>query len=266
MKKIGFIGAGNMATAMIKGMVNSQTVLPHNIVAFDTNQHKCADLQQTLGTGCADSVAALIGQVDIVILAVKPNVLLPVLKQNSAALQPQQLLVSIAAGISLEQMMHCCTAATKIVRVIPNTPALVGEGMTALTANEFVTESELAQVQALFDCLGRVMRLPEDKMHTVTGVSGSSPAYAFMFIDALADAGVAGGLTKAQSLELAAQTLLGAAKMVLETGEHPVVLKDQVCSPGGTTIAAVKTLEDKGFRSAVINGALAAMEKSRQLG
>ncbi|MDF7675543.1 pyrroline-5-carboxylate reductase [Neisseriaceae bacterium ESL0693] len=265
MSKIGFIGAGNMATAMIKGIIGSGQVKPADIVVFDSSKPKAYALRDQLGIESAISHHDVTSQAEVIILAVKPDVVLSVLKQDSAHLRKEQVVVSIAAGVSLAQLMQAAPENTKLVRVMPNTPALVGAGMSALTANDQVTAEEQAQIQALFESFGQVVWLPEAKMHAVTGVSGSGPAYGFMFIEALADAGVVGGLTRQQSLQLAAQTLMGAAKMVLETGEHPAILKDNVCSPGGTTIEAVKTLEDQKFRSAIINAALAAMEKSKAL-
>ena len=200
----------------------------------------------------------------ILILAVKPFVFPKLLEDLKAQLNEQQLVVSIAAGVTIAQMEEVL-GQRKIVRVMPNTPALVGEGMTSISNNPHVTVEEAAEIQKLFESMGKAAQVPESMIDAVIGVSGSSPAYTYLFIEALADGAVAEGMTRQMAYEFAAQAVLGAAKMVLETKEHPGVLKDNVSSPGGTTIQAVKTLEENGFRAAVMKAVHAAAEKNRQM-
>lgn len=264
-KKIGFIGTGNMANAIIHGIINSGIAPASQIVVFDVDTSKTQALSAEVGTVTAQSAPELTNACDIVFLAIKPHIVPAVLKEIASTIKSNHVLVSIAAGVTLGQLAEQAGYNAKIVRVMPNTPAMVNAGMSSLTANSLVEEQELADITAIFNSFGRSAVVPENLIHAVTGISGSSPAYVFMFIEALADAGVLGGLPRAQAYQFAAQTVLGAAKMVLETGDHPAMLKDMVCSPGGTTIEAVKTLEEKGFRSAVIEAVVSCMDKSKKL-
>lgn len=264
MKTIAFIGAGNMAKAIIKGLIQSELYQPKEILVYNHRyEPTLKQLEQDLGITptleLSEAAAA-----SILILAVKPFVFPKLLEDLKAQLNEQQLVVSIAAGVTIAQMEEVL-GQRKIVRVMPNTPALVGEGMTSISNNPHVTVEEAAEIQKLFESMGKAAQVPESMIDAVIGVSGSSPAYTYLFIEALADGAVAEGMPRQMAYEFAAQAVLGAAKMVLETKEHPGVLKDNVSSPGGTTIQAVKTLEENGFRAAVMKAVHAAAEKNRQM-
>lgn len=258
--KIGIIGAGNMSAAITKGLLAAgypKDTLFVSDIAPDKLQAAAA-----LGvrTGTNEEAAAF---ADTLILAVKPGIYekaLPPLAAHSRG----KLVISIAAGITIGFVASLLPDA-RIVRVMPNTPALVGAGMAALSFAPTCTKADIEHATALFSSLGRCVVVPESLMDAVVSVSGSGPAYAYMLINAMAQGGVLGGLSKKDALLLAAQTVYGAAKMVLETGEHPAVLCDNVCSPGGTTIAAVEALEQCGFTAAVITAEKKCAEKSAQL-
>jgi pyrroline-5-carboxylate reductase len=210
-------------------------------------------------------VESLAREVDILFGAVKPNVILKVLKDLAGQLKKDVLVVSIAAGVTLDSLASVLGHDRKIIRVMPNTPSLVNEGMTSVTPNVLVEAHEVDEVVGIFESFGKAAVVNEYLIHAVVGVSGSAPAYVFMFIEAMADAAVLGGMPRAQAYQFAAQAVKGSAQMVLETGKHPGELKDMVCSPGGTTIEAVKVLEEKGFRAAVINAMQQCMAKSEAL-
>lgn len=264
-RKLGFIGVGNMANAIIHGVVGNQIAAAEDISVFDVNDSKMEAMQKKIGVSPLASMLDLAERSDMIFLSVKPHIVPHVLKKISARITDSKIIVSIAAGVPLQRLEEHVGHPAKIIRVMPNTPALVNAGMSSLTANEQVNRQELAEVEAIFNSFGRSAIVPESHIHAVTGVSGSGPAYVFLFIEALADAGVLGGLPREQAYTFAAQTVLGAAKMVLETDEHPGLLKDKVCSPGGTTIEAVRILEEKGLRSAVIEAAVSCMKKSHLL-
>ena len=209
--------------------------------------------------------AAKARKADILFLAVKPGVFATVIPQIRDVCKEGQVVVSIAAGQTLASITDLFGRQIKLVRSMPNTPALVGEAMSAVTPNEKISPEELQEVMAIFESFGKAEIVPETMMDAVVGVSGSSPAYVYLFIEAMADAAVADGMPRKQAYKFAAQSVLGAAKMVLETGEHPGVLKDAVCSPGGTTIAAVAELEKSGLRSSVIEAQRACVQKSRDM-
>ncbi len=259
--KIGFIGAGNMASAIVGGMVHGSVLPPEQILLYDPMMEKTRRLEKELGVRAMEDCAQMVGQCDMLVLAVKPAVAGGVLAQFYAALS-HRALISIAAGWTSDMLKGALEPSTRVLRVMPNTPALVGAGMTALSLAHSLSDEEAAFAEKLFGALGRVAWVQEHQMEAVIGLSGSGPAYVYMFIEAMADAGVASGLPRAQAYELAAQTVLGSAKMVLETGSHPGELKDAVCSPAGTTIAAVRSLEKDGFRSAVMEAVLASTEKA----
>ena len=264
-KMIGFIGAGNMGSAMIDGICKSSEVTTSQIIASDYSQESLERLKNTYAIDTTPANETVAQRSDILFLSVKPNKLDEVIPQIAAHIKNTCIVVSIAAGQSIATIESLFGRDIKIIRAMPNTPALVGAGMSALCANKNVTEAELNDVISLFNCFGKAEVVPESLMDAVTGISGSSPAYVYMFIEAMADAAVADGMPRAQAYRFAAQAVYGSAKMVLETGKHPGELKDMVCSPGGTTIAAVKVLEEKGFRSAVIEAQCACVEKSRSL-
>lgn len=259
---IGFIGTGNMAVPIIEGMINGAVVRPEEIL-LDKNRSRAAALHEKLGVTLCDGLAELVKASDVLVLAVKPNVVAKVLKEAGEGLQGKAIL-SVAAGWSTEMLAKAAPGA-RVLRVMPNTPALVGEGMTAMSKAHTLSEEECKLAERIFSAFGRAVWVEEYMMEAVIGVSGSGPAYAFMFIEAMADGGVMKGLPRKAAQELAAQTLLGAAKMVLESGKHTGELKDMVCSPGGTTIAAVHALEKGGFRSAVIDAVAASADKAEAM-
>ena len=274
--KLGIIGTGNMGSAILKGYLKAKPEAAQDVMILAKDPVKLASLAEETGTVAADSVESLVFESDVVLFAVKPYQFDDVLPLAQKGWSPEKLAVSVAAGITLQRLeeglsgvgntgMITEASAVKAVRTMPNTPALVGEAMTAVCKNAAVTEDDLAFVMDLFGSIGKAEVVSESLMDSVIAVSGSSPAYVYMFIEALADAAVAEGMPRKQAYTFAAQAVLGSAKMVLETGLHPGVLKDQVCSPGGTTIEAVTVLEDLGLRSAVASAARAAAQKSRDM-
>lgn len=263
--KIGFIGCGNMAGAIIGGIVKKGLAEKGDLIASAKTEQTRARIAETLGITAAANNCEVVRKSDIIILAVKPVYMEEVIEEITDCMTPEKIVVALAPGKTLEWMDLTFGKPTKLVRTMPNTPALVGEAMTALCANEFVTEEELGTVEKIFQSFGKTSVVPENMIDVVVGVSGSAPAYVFMFIEALADAAVADGMARKQAYAFAAQAVLGSAKMVLETGMHPGELKDMVCSPAGTTIEAVRVLEEKGLRSAVLEGARAAVRKAREM-
>lgn len=264
-KKVGFIGCGNMAKAIINGMIASQIISPGNIWVFDRKAETNHSMAQQYGLNAADNLESMAKEVDILVSAVKPKVTLKILGSIAGNLNKDSLVVSVAAGVTLDALATVLGHDRKIIRVMPNTPALVGVGMTSVTPNVMVTEDETQSIIDIFKSFGKAEQVDESLIHSVVGVSGSAPAYVFVMIEAMADAAVLGGMPRKQAYEFAAQAVKGAAQMVLETGTHPGELKDAVCSPGGTTIAAVQTLESKGFRSAIIEAMQHCMQKSEEL-
>lgn len=260
--KIGFIGAGNMGKAIIGGILKNKTDC--TVSVYDKNTDGLSSVCKEYGVSAADN-AALAKGADILFLAVKPNVLYAVIDEIKGEINPDAVIVSIAAGQSIEKIEKAFARKIKLVRVMPNTPALVGEAMSALCPNENINQTELDTVLNIFNGLGKAEIVTEGMMDAVTAVSGSSPAYVFMFIEAMADAAVMGGMPRDKAYTFAAQSVLGSAKMMLESGKHPGELKDMVCSPAGTTIEAVRVLEERGMRSAVIEAMQACMDKSRDM-
>ncbi len=263
--KIGFIGTGNMGSAMMGGIISSGIVDAQDVMASDIFQAALDRVNEQFGVHTSISNRDVVEFADIVFLAVKPQFLPDAIDGIKDMDFSDKVVVSIAAGQSLERLNSLFGKELKLIRVMPNTPALVGEGMSALSPNELVTEEESETVLELFESFGKAELVPERLQDAVVGISGSSPAYVYMFIEALADGAVAEGMPRAQAYKFAAQAVLGSAKMVLETGEHPGVLKDNVCSPGGTTIEAVAALEALGFRNAIIEAERVCIEKSREL-
>ncbi len=263
MTKLGFIGIGNMGEAILRGILREGILTPQNVYIFDLNTKKVQALQSELGVLTAQSGAAMIAACDAVLLAVKPNVCAAVLNDCGKALK-NKALISIVTGWSRKDIA-ALVPDCRILRVMPNTPCMVGEGMVALDMDHTLTEEELKFAKVLFDATGRAEPVPSYLMDGVIGVSGSGPAYVYLFIEALADGGVRAGLPRDMAYRLAAQTVLGAAKMVLETGMHPGALKDAVCSPGGTTIEAVAALERGGLRAAVLDAVEVCVDKARQM-
>ncbi len=261
--KLGFIGCGNMANAIIGGIIKQQVCAKEEIIASDISESGRKRVQEAHDVQTVSDNREVVKGSDIVFVAVKPQYYEQVLKEIKADVKEGQIFISIAPGKTLAWLGTCLGEQVKIIRTMPNTPALVGEGMTAVCANENVTERELQDVIRILQAVGVVEIIPENLMDVAVGVSGSSPAYVFMFIEAMADAAVAGGMPRAQAYKFAAQAVLGSAKMVLDTEEHPGKLKDMVCSPAGTTIQAVRVLEEKGFRSAVFEATDACIQKAR---
>ena len=256
-KIIGIIGCGNMSQAIAEGIVKSNIVEAKNIIVSDRDEEKLNNMNKKLGINITKDNGEVTKSSDIIILAVKPNVYGAVIEEIKNSVKDNVVVVSIAAGITIEFIEKKFEKNIKVVRTMPNTPALVGEGMTALCYNDYCEEEDIENVTDIFKSFGKVESISEKLMDVVPAISGSSPAYVYMFIEALADGGVLGGLPRDKAYKMAAQAVLGAAKMVLETGEHPGALKDKVCSPAGTTIEAVYSLEKSNFRGAVIK----AMEK-----
>ncbi len=265
-KSITFIGGGNMGSAIIGGILHARLLKPEQITLADKIENTCASLKKQYGINTTTDNTAAVKNADIVLLAVKPHLLSVVIPEIKNAVKPDALIVSIAAGVSIKAIENLFNKDIKLIRVMPNTPALVGASMSALCCNKNVSAGEMEEMAGVFESFGKAEIVPESLIDTVTGVSGSSPAYVYMLIEAMADAAVADGMARPQAYKFAAQSVLGAAKMVLETGKHPGELKDAVCSPGGTTIAAVAKLEEKGFRNAVISAQRACVEKSREMG
>ena len=264
-KKIGFIGCGNMGKAILGGLVASKLVPAENITVYNRSAKSVEAISQEFGSRGANSADEVAKEADVLIVCVKPNMMANILGEIRDALKPNAIIVSIAAGVTLETLEFALKDGQKVVRVMPNTPALVNAGMSSITPNKQVSEDESALIVEIFSSFGRAEIVPEYLIHSVVGVSGSAPAYVFMFIEAMADAAVLGGMPRAQAYQFAAQAVMGSAKMVLETGKHPGELKDMVCSPGGTTIEAVKVLEQKGLRAAVMDAMQSCMAKSEEM-
>lgn len=263
--KLGFIGTGNMASAIMGGIIKNQIIPANEIIGADVMEAGRERVKKQFGIQVTADNHEVVKNSDVVILSVKPQFYAEVIAEVKDDVREDQIIITIAPGKTLAWLKEQFGKDVKIVRTMPNTPALVGEGMTAACPNEFMTEDEITYVRTLLSSFGRVEIIPERLMDVVVSVSGSSPAYVFMFIEAMADAAVSGGMPRAQAYQFAAQAVLGSAKMVLETGKHPGELKDMVCSPAGTTIEAVRVLEEKGFRSSVIEAMKTCEEISKNL-
>lgn len=264
-KQIGFIGCGNMGMAMIGGMINKNIVSSNQIICSDLNTANLKNASEKYGLTTTTDNNKVAKNADILILSIKPDLYSSIINEIKEVIKNDAIIVTIAAGKSIESTENAFNKKVKVVRVMPNTPALVGEGMSALCPNEMVTEKDLEDVLNIFNSFGQTEIVSEKLMDVVTSVSGSSPAYVYMIIEAMADAAVLDGMPRNQAYKFAAQAVLGSAKMVLETGIHPGELKDMVCSPGGTTIEAVATLEEKGLRTAIISAMQRCTQKSVEL-
>lgn len=262
---LGMIGCGNMAQAMLKGILTKGLYESSQVIVSRRNIEALQQIEKELSVRTTTDNAEVARQADVLILAVKPAQFAEVIPEIRDVVKEDILIISIAAGKTIADIEALFGRTVKVVRTMPNTPALVLAGATGMCFNSQVTEQEKGQAVALFESFGIVAVVPEKMIDTVIGVSGSSPAYVFMMIEAMADAAVADGMPRGQAYELAAQTVMGSAKMVLETGRHPGDLKDMVCSPGGTTIEAVRVLEERGFRSALIEGQMACVKKAGQM-
>lgn len=264
METLGFLGAGKMATALARGFVASGKATAAAVVASDPVAAAREAFSRETGGRALESNAEVAAAARLLFVAVKPDQLVDVLGSLGGVLGPGHLVVSIAAGVPLSKIEAAAHGA-RCIRVMPNTPALVGASASAFAVGSGATREDAARVQSLLSAVGVALEVKEKLLDAVTGLSGSGPAYGFMMIEALADGGVAAGLPRDVAQRLAAQTLLGAARMVLETGQHPGVLKDAVCSPGGTTIEAVHELEKAGLRAALIGAVRAASDKARRM-
>jgi len=264
-KKIAFIGGGQMAEAIVGGLLAGQLCKSDSLWATDPVAARCDRLKSQFGIRVGSENREAAAWAEVVILAVEPQSLSGVLKEIGAMLD-RTLVISIAAGVTISSIEQQTSGAKRIVRAMPNTPALVREGMTAVAFGEGISEDDQDVTRVIFEAVGRVVSIEERLMDAVTGLSGSGPAYVFQAIEALADGGVKMGLPRQTSELLAAQTVLGAAKLVLESGEHPAKLKDRVASPGGTTIAGLHQLEQGGFRATLMGAVEAATKRSQELG
>ena len=263
---IAFLGAGNMAEALVKGLLGAGVAAPNEILCTDRRGERGPELTRRYGVRFTQSNVAAVKEAGIIVLSVKPQVMDKVLDEIGPLLDNSKLVISIAAGVPLAAIERKVGHGVRIIRTMPNTPALVGAGATALSPGEHATEADLAQAKALFDAIGKSVIVDETLLDAVTGLSGSGPAYIFLIIEALADGGVKAGLARQQAMDLAAQTVYGSAKLLIETGEHPGRLKDQVTSPGGTAIAGLHTLEAGGLRTTLMNAVESATNRSRELG
>jgi pyrroline-5-carboxylate reductase len=265
-KKVGFLGAGNMGEAIIKGLLQTGLVPASSIAATDARPDRLEQMTRQYGIHAAASNTTLVAEADLVILAVKPQIMGAVLKEIAGAVDRSKLLISVAAGVPVASLRDGLGRPARLIRVMPNTPALVLEGATAIARADGLEAGDLETAQELFGAVGRVVVLDEDALDAVTGLSGSGPAYVAIVIESLADGGVKMGLDRATAMILAAQTVLGSAKLIIETGTHPGQLKDMVSSPGGTTIAGIAALEEGGVRRTFINAVERATQRSRELG
>lgn len=264
-KKLGFIGCGNMARAMMGGILSAGLLKPEEIIVSDTYRPGLERAVRELGICMAQDNGAVAQQARILVLAVKPQVYAAAIAEIAPVLGEETVVVTIAPGQTLARLEGQFGRPVKLVRTMPNTPAMVGAGMTALCGNKYVSDGEFDEVRRLFGGFGRTELVAEHMMDAVVAVSGSSPAYVFLMIEAMADAAVREGMPRDKAYTFAAQAVYGSAKMVLESGQHPAVLKDNVCSPGGTTIDAVAVLEEKGFRSAIMEAMAACAQKARSM-
>ena len=262
---LGFVGCGNMAQAMLKGILAKGLYKADEIIVSRRTKEALDALHEELGVQTTTDNKEVAEKADVLVLAIKPYQFADVIPEIAPVCKENALVISIAAGQTIANIEKLFGKTMKIVRTMPNTPALVLAGATGMCFHPSVAKEEREMAITIFESFGVVAEVSENMIDTVIGVSGSSPAYVFMFIEAMADAAVADGMPRAMAYELAAQTVYGSAKMVLETGKHPAELKDMVCSPAGTTIQAVKTLEEQGFRSALMEAMAVCAEKSRNM-
>lgn len=260
--KLGFIGAGNMGSAMMRGIVHKGIFKAEDISASDPCRENLDKLRNECGICAAATNTEIAENAGIIVLAVKPQYYENVIQEIAPHIGEDSLIITIAPGKTLAWLRETFGKDVKIVRTMPNTPAMVGEGITGVCANELVNKKELEAALEILGGFGLAEVIPESLMNAVTAVSGSSPAFVFMMIESLADGAVAEGMPRAQAYRFAAQAVLGSARMVLDTGKHPGELKDMVCSPAGTTIEAVRVLEECGFRASIENAVIACADKA----
>ncbi len=265
-RKIGFIGAGKMGSALMQGIIKAGIVKPENLGASDVYEPFLNGLKAKLGINVSTDNAVIAQASDILILAVKPQTLGSVLENLKAHITADKLIISIAAGVPLATYENALSAGTRVIRVMPNIAATVSEAASGIAPGKNATSEDLKTALEIFSAVGTAVQVPESIMDAVTGLSGSGPAFIFPVIEAMADGAVLEGMDRKSALTLAAQTVLGAAKMALETGLHPGELKDMVTSPAGTTIEGVHALEEAGIRAAFMNAVIKASERSKELG
>jgi pyrroline-5-carboxylate reductase len=264
-KKIAFLGAGNMGEAMLRGLIASKLSVPSDLLACDLREERLSALSSELGVkGYVDARQAA-KAADIIVLAVKPQAFPELLKDLAGQISAQQAVLSIAAGIPIAKI-EAALGAVPVLRAMPNTPALIGQGASAYCLGSKATDAQASQAEALLGCLGLVLRVSEDQINAVTALSGSGPAYVFLFMEALQAAGAKLGLSPEASFELAAKTLSGAAAMIAQKKDSPSVLREKVTSPGGTTAAALKVFEEAGLKEIVLKAMTAARDRGAELG
>jgi pyrroline-5-carboxylate reductase len=266
-KKIGFIGSGNMGEALISGLVLSKATRPENIICSDIDPELLAAIKEKYKVHTTCDNLEVVRQSDIIVYATKPQILGTVLKETAPALDDEKLVISIAAGVPLAAIAIGLQKKLRLIRAMPNICAFVKESATAIAAGEYVRENDVVEARAIFNSVGKTVFIHENVlMDAFTGLSGSGPAYIFTIVDAMADAGVKMGLSRKDALFLSTQTVLGSARLLMESKEHPGQLKDRVASPGGTAIAGIHTLEQGGLRTTMINAIESATNRSRELG
>lgn len=265
-KQVGIVGTGNMGEALIKGLLHGHVCRPEQIICSDARPDRLKAIRENYGVKGTSHNTEVVKQSDIVILAVKPQIMKPVVEEIAKYLDLSKLIISIAAGVPLEAIESCAKKELKLIRVMPNICVSVREGASAISWGKHTVKEDLMMAKTIFDSVGKSLFIEENLLDAVTGLSGSGPAYIFLIIDALADAGVKVGLSRSDALVLASQTVLGAARMLIETDEHPGKLKDLVTSPGGTAIAGLHTLEAGGLRTTLINAVEVATQRSKALG
>ncbi len=265
-KKIGIIGTGNMGESLISGLIYAKSSVPKNIICSDVRKDKLKSVQDAFGVVTTTSNIDVVKASEIVIYAIKPQIMASILRETAVHLDMSKVIISIAAGVPLAAIESCLNKDLRLIRVMPNIAASVKEGAAAIAPGKHASKGDLKLAKAIFDSVGKSIIIEEEFMDAITGLSGNGPAYIFLIVDALADAGVKMGLSREDSLLLSAQSVLGAAKLLLETGEHPGRLKDKVTSPGGTAIAALHTIEAGGLRTTLINAVEVGTNRSKELG
>ena len=265
-KKIGIIGTGNMGEALIDGLLHSRSSVPENIICSDVKKEKLKTVREKYGITSKTNNPDVVKASDIIIYAIKPQIMTKILKETADFLDSSKIIISIAAGVPLSAIESCLNKELRLVRVMPNIAAFVREGASAIAPGRHTSEGDLKIAKAVFDSVGKSVIIEESLMDAITGLSGSGPAYIFLIVDALADAGVKMGIARDDALLLSSQTVLGAAKLLMDTKEHPGKLKDKVTSPGGTAIVGLHTLEEGGLRTTLINAVEAATNRAKELG
>jgi len=265
-KTIGFIGTGNMGEALIAGLLKARFTTPEKIMVFDSDRERLRFIQKKYGIKKASDNHHLSRQCDPLLLCVKPQSMKEVIEEIADALDPSKLIISIAAGVPLYAIETYARKQLRLIRTMPNINVLIQEGASAIAPGNLATDEDLKLAKAIFDCVGKSIIVHEPLMDAVTGISGSGPAYIFLIIEALTDAGVHLGMTRAQALALVTQTVMGSVKHLSNKGEHPALLREKVTSPGGTTAAGLYKLEEGGLRKILIDAVIAATQRSKELG